>query len=114
MENTSILSYNNENSLSCVILLAYYNAINEYTLIRELPTGKGYADIVFLPRCHSDKPAMIIELKYNQSADGAIAQIREKKYSKSLEEYQGNLLLVGINYDEKSKSHQSQIEAIEI
>lgn len=113
MQNTSILSYNDENSLSGVISLAYYNAINEYTLIRELPTGRGYADIVFLPRPHSDKPAMIVELKYNKSPNSAIAQIEEKKYSKALEAYKGNLLLVGINYDEKTKSHQCRIKQIQ-
>lgn len=110
MANTSILEYNDENALSCVITLAYYNAVNEYTLIREMPSGKGYADIVFLPRKHSDKPAMVVELKYHQSAEGAIAQIKEKKYSKALEDYQGNLLLVGINYDKEKKEHSCVIE----
>lgn len=113
MQNISILSYNDENSLSCVISLAYYNAINEYTLIRELPAGKGYADIVFLPRPHSDKPAMLVELKYNKSPEAAIAQIEDKKYSTALETYKGNLLLVGINYDEKTKSHQCRIKRVE-
>ncbi|MGN0482334.1 MAG: AAA family ATPase [Lachnospiraceae bacterium] len=109
-ENTSILTYNDENSLSCVISLAYYNAMKEYTKIRELPTGKGFADIVYLPKKHSDKPAMIIELKYDQSAEGAIDQIKEKKYVQSLKEYHGNLLLVGINYDKESKKHTCLIE----
>lgn len=110
MQNTLILTYNDENSLSCVISLAYYNAINEYTRIRELPTGKGFADIVYIPKKHSDKPAMIIELKYDKSAAGAIAQIKEKKYVESLKEYQGNLLLVGINYDKDTKKHTCLIE----
>lgn len=112
MANTSILQYHDENSLSCVISLAYYHAMNEYTLIRELPTGKGYADIVFLPRRHSDKPAMIVELKYQKSAEGAIHQIKEKRYLKGLEEYKGNLLLVGINYDKKTKMHTCRIERV--
>ena len=111
-ENVSILEYNDENALSCVISLAYYNAINEYTLIREMPSGKGYADIIFLPRRHSDKPAMVVELKYNKSAEGAIAQIKEKQYAKVLEEYQGNLLLVGINYDQKTKKHTCVMEEV--
>jgi len=110
MENTSILTYNDENSLSCVISLAYYNAINEYTKIREFPTGKGFTDIVYLPKEHSNKPAMLVELKYGKSAEGAIAQIKEKKYVGSLREYQGNLLLVGINYDKETKEHQCVIE----
>lgn len=109
-ENTSILTYNDENSLSCVISFAYYNAIREYTKIRELPTGKGFADIVWLPKKHSNKTPMIVELKYNQSAQGAIAQIKEKKYVESLKEYQGDLLLVGINYDRDTKKHSCVIE----
>lgn len=109
-ENTSILTYNDENSLSCVISIAYYNAMKEYTKVRELPTGKGFADIVYLPKKHSDKPAMIVELKYDKSAEGAIAQIKEKKYVESLREYHGNLLLVGINYDKESKTHACVIE----
>ena len=69
MANTSILEYNDENPLSCVITLAYYHAVSEYTLIRELPSGKGFADVVFLPRRRSDKPAMVVELKYDQSVE---------------------------------------------
>ena len=109
-ENTSILTYNDENSLSCVISIAYYNAMKEYTKIRELPTGKGFADIVYIPKKHSNKPAMIVELKYDKSAGGAINQIKEKKYVESLKEYHGNLLLVGINYDKESKKHTCVIE----
>lgn len=110
MNNTSILEYNDENALSCVITLAYYNAINEYTLIREMPAGKGYADIVFLPGKHSEKPAMIVELKYNKTAQSAINQIKEKKYPQVLEEYQGKLLLAGISYDKDTKKHSCMIE----
>lgn len=110
MGNASILQYNNENALSCVIALAYYNAVNEYTMIREMPSGKGYADIVFLPRRYSNKPAMVAELKYDQSAQSAIRQIKEKKYPEALKDYQGNLLLVGINYNKESKEHSCVIE----
>jgi hypothetical protein len=108
--NTSILNYNDENALSCVITLAYYNAMNDYTLVRELPAGLGYADIVFIPKRYSDKPAMIVELKYDKTAKGAIRQIKDKKYVDSLKDYQGRILLVGINYDEKSKKHDCVIE----
>jgi hypothetical protein len=108
---TSILKYNDENSLACVISLAYYSARTYYTQIRELPTGKGFADLVFLPRKnHLDKPAIVVELKWDQSAKGAIAQIKEKNYVKALEEYHGNLLLVGVNYDVKTKKHECEIE----
>ena len=110
MEHASVFKYNDENSLSCVITLAYFNARNEYTLVREMPTGKGLADIIFLPRKSSEKPAMIVELKCDSSAQGAIAQIKEKQYMEKLLEYKGNLLLVGINYDKETKKHQCIIE----
>lgn len=79
ISNTSILAYNDKNALSCVSMLAYYNAVNEYTVVREMPTGKGYADMVFLPRKCSDKPAMIVELKYGKSTGEALRQIRESR-----------------------------------
>ena len=73
--------------------------------VREFPTGKGFADIVFLPRRNVDKPAMVVELKWDQSAEGAIRQIEEKQYTQALKEYKGRILLVGINYDRKEKKH---------
>ena len=112
-ENIPILKYNDENSLRCVIALAYYNAINEYTRIQELPAGKGFADVVYIPRKHSNKPALVIELKYDKSAEGAIAQIKKRNYVDALKEYQGNVLLVGINYDRDTKVHQCMIEKYE-
>jgi len=111
-ENVSILSYNNENSLSCVITLAYISAQKDYTLIREMPAGKGFADIVFLPRKSSDKPAIIVELKWDKAANGALSQIKNKQYGKALMEYSGDFLLVGINYDKKTKKHQCMIERV--
>ena len=110
MENTSILSYHNENSLSCVIAIAFFSARRHYLLYREFPTGKGFADMVFLPRPSSDKPAMIVELKWDLSAYGAIRQIREKNYVKALEHYHGNIQLVSISYDKKTKHHTCCIE----
>ena len=113
-ENTSILAYNDENSLSCTISLAFYFAREYYTMIRELPTGKGFADICLIPRkIHMDKPAVIIELKWDKSVSGAIAQIKEKKYIDALSEYQGNLLLAGINYEKKTKKHTCLIEKVD-
>lgn len=111
-ENTSILSYHDENSLSCVITLAYFGVQREYILIRELPAGKGFADIVFLPRKGVDKPAFVVELKWDKTAEGAIRQIREKRYCGKLSEYSGKVVLVGINYDRKSKEHQCKIEEL--
>ena len=113
MDNTSILSYNDENSLSCVITLAYYSARKDYILVREFPAGKGFADIVFLPRIFSNKPALIVELKWNKSAAGAIHQIKERKYIKALESYSGDVLLVAVNYDKTAKKHECIIEKIE-
>lgn len=110
-----ILQYNNENSLSCTIHLAFYFAREYYTIIRELPTGKGFADVCFIPRkMFLDKPAIIIELKWDKDAEGAIAQIKNQKYVEALKDYKGNLLLVGINYNKKSKKHSCVIETAEI
>ncbi|MBR3454616.1 MAG: PD-(D/E)XK nuclease domain-containing protein, partial [Bacteroidaceae bacterium] len=111
-DHTSILSYNNENSLACVLNIAYYYARNEYIIHRELASGKGFADLVFIPRKHVDKPAMVVELKYNKDADTAINQIKRKQYPKKLAEYTGSLLLVGITYDKKAKTHECLIESI--
>ncbi len=110
MNQTSILKYNDENSLACVISLAYYSAVNYYTKIRELPAGRGFADIVYIPKKNIDKPVLVIELKYNHSAAGAIQQIKDKKYVSALQGYSGDILLVGINYDKKSKRHQCVAE----
>ena len=113
-EEISILQYNDENSLSCTISLAFYFAREYYTKIRELPTGKGFADICLIPRkIHMDKPAVIIELKWDKSVSGAIAQIKEKKYIDALSEYQGNLILAGINYDKKIKKHSCLVEKVD-
>ncbi len=110
MDTTSILKYNDENALSCVISLAYYSARDAYKLVREFPTGKGFADIVFLPYKYADKPAMVVELKWDQSAEGAIAQFKEKQYAAALQDYVGEILLVGINYDREQKKHSCVIE----
>ena len=106
--NTSILTYNDENALSYTLALAYIYARNHYTMIREMPTGKGFADIALIP--YRDKPAMIIELKWNQEVKTAIDQIKEKKYPKGLEKYKDNLLIVGISYNKKTKKHTCHIE----
>lgn len=108
--NVSILNYNDENALSFVVALAYYSARKDYLLVRELPTGKGFADIAFLPRKSSDKPALIVELKWDKTVETAISQIREKRYAGAIENYTGRILLVGINYDKETKKHQCLIE----
>lgn len=108
---SSIFKYNDENSLSCVLTMAYFTAPAYYTVIRELPTGKGFADMVLLPRKNvGNKPAIIIELKYDKSAETAIRQIKEKRYAGVLNDYKDKILLVGINYDKDTKKHECQIE----
>jgi hypothetical protein len=109
-ENTSILSYNNENSLACVLSIAYYYARNDYVMHRELASGKGFADIVLIPRKNVDSPAIIVELKYRQDADAAIDQIKRKQYPAKVAEYTADLMLVGINYDRETKQHTCHIE----
>ena len=112
-QEISILQYNDENALSCTINLALYFARKYYTIIRELPTGKGYADICYIPRkLYADKPAIVVELKWDKTAEGAIAQIKEKQYVNALKEYRGNLLLAGINYDRETKKHYCIIEKL--
>ena len=108
---TSHIQYNDENALSYTISLALYAARNFYTIHRELAGGKGFADLVFIPKKQfAEKPALVVELKWDKSAESAIKQMKEKKYFESLEEYQNNMLLVGINYDKKTKEHVCKIE----
>jgi hypothetical protein len=109
-EHTSILSYNDENSLACVISLAYYYARNNYIVHRELATGKGFADLALIPRKHVDSPALVIELKYDKDTQAAISQIKKRNYPQQVAEYTGDILLVGINYDKNTKQHECQIE----
>ena len=109
-ESTSILSYNNENSLACVLSIAYYYARNDYVMHRELATGKGFADIVLIPRKNVESPAIVVELKFRQDADTAISQIKRKQYPTKVAEHTADLLLVGISYDRETKQHTCHIE----
>ena len=109
-ENTSILSYNNENSLACVLSIAYYYARNDYVMHRELASGKGFADIVLIPRKNVESPAIVVELKFRKDADSAIDQIKRRQYPAKVAEHTANLLLVGINYDRETKLHTCHIE----
>ena len=113
-EHTSILAYNDENSLACVLSIAYIWAKNEYIIHREYATGKGYADLVMIPRRNVSKPALVIELKFNHSADTAIDQIKQKNYPSKIADYTGDILLVGINYDKEAKQHSCKIEKVNI
>jgi len=110
----SILKYNDENALSCAITMAYFTAPAYYNVFRELPAGKGFADFALVPRADSgNKPAMIIELKYDKDADTAIRQIKEKRYAGNLKGYSDEILLVAINYDKENKNHTCKIETYE-
>ena len=110
-DHTSILTYNNENSLANVIAISLFlSTTNTYNVVRKLPTGKGYADLVYLPKPGVNKPALLIELKFDKSAQTAITQIKEKNYLQFFKDYKGEVLLVGINYSKDTKTHQCIIE----
>ena len=113
MQYVSTLEYNDENSLSSVLSIAYLSSMRYYFRpVRELPTGRGYADYVYIPKSEyiGVYPAMLVELKWNKSAETALNQIKEKRYPESLLQYTGEILLVGINYDKKTKCHECKIE----
>ena len=114
-DHTSVLTYNNENSLANVIAISLFlSTTNTYNVVRELPTGKGYADLVYLPKPGVNKPALLIELKFDKSALTAITQIKEKNYLQFFKDYKGEVLLVGINYSKDTKTHQCIIERAQI
>ncbi len=110
METTNPLNANNENALRAVIQVAYFAYKDYYLKLEELPTGEGYADIVYFPRQGKGVPALLVELKWNKDADSAIRQIKDRQYPAALEDYGGELLLVGISYDRESKSYECRIE----
>ena len=112
--NYAPMYYNNEQALRYVIKFAYIICIDYYLKVEELPTGKGIADVVFVPKRDTSLPAMIVELKWNESSESAIAQIKEKNYPSLLSEYSGEMVLVGVNYNVKTKEHSCKIENIEI
>lgn len=112
-EYVSVIQYHDENSLSSVLAIGYLSAMKYYFKpVRELPTGRGFADFVFIPKSEykKDYPALVVELKWNQNTETALEQIRNKKYPFSILEYTGDILLVAINYDKKSKEHVCLIE----
>jgi hypothetical protein len=111
-EGCTPLYYNNEQALRSVVKFAYISCIDEFLRIEELPSGKGYADVVYLPKKNSDKLIMLVELKWNKTSDGAIAQIKEKNYPQVFDGFGSDILLVGINYDAKTKEHSCRIERV--
>jgi hypothetical protein len=111
-DKTSILSYNNENSMACVLAIAFYAARADYVFHRELPTGKGFADLVLLPRKYVSRPAMVLELKYDGTTGTAIDQIRERRYPEKVAQHTDNLLLVAVSYNREQKTHECRIEKL--
>ena len=109
-ENTSIIRYSDENSMACVLAIAYYYAHGDYIFHREFQTGRGFADLVLIPRKNVAKPAIIVELKYGDTTGTAIDQIRQRQYPAKVSEYSGDMLLVAISYDKQTKEHQCRIE----
>ena len=112
-ESCSMLQYNDENSLSSVLAIAYLNSMQYYFKpVRELPTGRGFADFIYIPKpeYRDNYPALVVELKWNKNAETALEQIKAKKYPESVLNYTGNILLVGINYDKGNEEHRCLIE----
>ena len=106
MEESAILFYNDEQALRSVIKLAYFSYRDHYIKFEELPAGEGYADIVYLPKKASPMPALVVELKWKQSAKGAIDQIKERSYPSALSGYGGRILLVGISYEKDASKNK--------
>lgn len=102
--------YNNEQSLRYVVKMAYISCVDQYAKVEELASGHGLADVVFLPKRRSALPAMVVELKWSDTAEGAIRQIRDRDYPRVLENYGGEIVLVGVSYDRKTKRHECRID----
>ena len=110
---TSIIKYNDENSLSCVVTMSLFLSVDKYYHPkREQFAGKGFADLIYMPKPKTDVPALLIELKYDKDAQSAINQIKERNYLDYFEDYKGKVMLVGINYDTQSKKHECLIEEV--
>lgn len=84
--------------------------MDDFISIQELPSGKGVCGCCFLPRRGVGKPALVVELKWDQGADGAIKQIRDRRYPEGIKGYGGEILLVGVSYSAKDKRHECRIE----
>lgn len=113
----SAIQYNDENSLSSVLSIAYLGAMQYYFKpVRELPTGKGFADFIFIPKPEhiNNYPAIVVELKWDKKAETAIKQIKDKNYPDVVKQYTGDILLVGISYEKKTKQHECTIEKYRI
>ena len=109
-EQYALQYYNNEQALRSVIKFGYITAIGQYLKVEELPSGHGIADVVYIPKRMAPMLALVIELKWNKSAGGAIAQIKDRNYPQVLKGWGGDILLAGINYDSQTNRHSCIIE----
>lgn len=111
-EDTASLFYNNEQALRSVIKMAYRSSLDDYTRVEEMPAGKGIADMIFYPKKETQVPALIVELKWDKTKEDAVEQMKEKKYVRALKHFQGEVLLVGINYNHTTREHSCLIERV--
>ena len=106
--------YNNEQALRYAIKMAYISCVDQYARVEELPSGHGLADVAYLPKRRSALPAMVVELKWSKDAEGAISQMKNRNYSSIPAALAGEVVLVGINYDESTKAHSCKIERVRV
>ena len=97
--------YNDEQALRAVIKYAYIVTYGQYLKVEEMPSGRGIADVVFIPKPMTPLPALVVELKWNKSSKKALSQIESRGYASVIKDFGGEILLVAINYDEKTNRH---------
>ena len=115
-EYVSVIQYNNENSLSSVLSIAYLSAMQYYFKpIREFPAGRGFADFVFIPKPEFQKfyPALVVELKWNKDVKTALDQIKDRKYPDSVACYAGESFTGALIIIEKTKNMNVGLKNIE-
>ena len=108
------LHYNDEQALRAAVKLAYIWSVDDYLRVDELPGGRGFADLAFLPKTGSPLPPMLIELKWDKPVDTALEQMRKRNYPAALQGLKGECMLVGVTYHEGSDLHECKIERIEL
>lgn len=115
-----LIRYSDENELSKVITFVYLQAREYYDIRLEERSGTGYVDYIFYPYRREDD-GIIIELKVDDTAEGAIRQIKDKKYGLNFEgklgeepKCTGRILAVGIAYNRKDrkKRHECKVEVL--
>ena len=110
----ALLDYNDEESLTyCVMTGLLWSTLGKYITHREEQAGKGRVDLVYEPAIKGTTPLILIEFKYDGSAEEAIAQIKKQEYFKRYTGQYRNIIIVGINYSTKTKDHQCLIEKMD-